>query len=143
MGPNCHFYPKSKIWAPWNLVCEDQVTAANDAEIYNPAPMYFGSHAIVSQAAYICGATHDCDDPAFPLLAYSTTVGPYAWICARAVVAPGVNLGEGTVLGLASLATHDLDPWVIYGGVPATKIRERKRPVDTIQNKEPLDVSGH
>ena len=28
MGPNCHFYPKSKVWAPWNLLCGDQVTAA-------------------------------------------------------------------------------------------------------------------
>ncbi len=27
MGPNCHFYPGSKVWAPWNLICDDQVTA--------------------------------------------------------------------------------------------------------------------
>jgi putative colanic acid biosynthesis acetyltransferase WcaF len=110
MGPNCHFYPSSRVWAPWNLVCADQVTAGDEAEIYNPAPMRFGSHAIVSQGAYICGATHDFNDPAFPLLAYSTTVGPYAWVCARAVVSPGVNLGEGAVLGLASVATRDLEP---------------------------------
>src|SRR5277367_6840022 len=41
LGPNCHFYPGSKVWAPWNLICEDQVTAADEAEIYNPAPMHF------------------------------------------------------------------------------------------------------
>ena len=29
MGPNCHFYPGSKVWAPWNLICDDQVTAGN------------------------------------------------------------------------------------------------------------------
>ncbi len=88
MGPNCHFYPSSRVWAPWNLVCADQVTAGDSAEIYNPAPMYFGSHAIVSQGAYLCGATHDCDVPTFPLLAYSSSIGAYAWICARAVVSP-------------------------------------------------------
>ncbi len=127
MGQNCHFYPGSRIWAPWNLVCADQVTAGDGVEIYNPAPMYFGSHSIVSQNAYLCGATHDCDDPAFPLLAYSTSIGAYAWVCARAVVSPGVNLGEGAVLGLASVATRDLDPWMIYAGVPAARVRERKR----------------
>lgn len=127
MGPNCHFYPSSKIWAPWNLVCADQVTAGEGAEIYNPAPIRFGSHAIVSQGAYICGATHDCDDPAFPLLAYSSTIGAYAWVCARAVVSPGVNLGDGAVLGLASVATRDLDPWIIYGGVHAKMVRKRER----------------
>ncbi len=67
MGPNCHFYPRSKVWAPWNLICVDQVTAGDGAEIYNPAPIRLGSHAILSQDAYLCGATHDYDDPAFPL----------------------------------------------------------------------------
>src|SRR4051812_17599887 len=140
MGRNCHFYPGSKIWAPWNVICEDQVTAGDGAEIYNPAPMFFGSHAIVSQDAYLCGATHDCDDPAFPLLGYSSSLGAYAWVCARAVVSPGVNLGEGAVLGLASVATRDLEPWNIYAGVPAIKIRERKRtgsPRATVEGMNP------
>jgi putative colanic acid biosynthesis acetyltransferase WcaF len=127
MGPNCHFYPESKIWAPWNLLCADHVTAGDGAEIYNPAPIRFGSHAIVSQGAYVCGATHDFEDPAFPLLAYSMQIGPYSWVCARASVGPGVNVGEGAVLGLGSVATHDLDPWGVYAGVPALKIKERQR----------------
>lgn len=126
MGSNCHFYPASRIWAPWNLICADQVTAGDRAEIYNPAPIYFGSHAIVSQDAYICGATHDFNDPAFPLLAYSMTIGSYAWICARASVCPGVNLGDHAVLGLGSVAARDLEPWGVYAGVPAVKIKTRE-----------------
>lgn len=128
MGPNCHFYPKSKVWAPWNLICADQVTAADGAEIYNPAPITFGSHAILSQDAYVCGATHDYDDAAFPLLAYAMEFGAYTWICARASVAPGVNVGEGAILGLGSVATKDLAPWAVYAGTPAIKVKERKRP---------------
>lgn len=127
MGRGCHFYPSSKVWAPWNLVCADQVTAADGAEIYNPAPVTLGSHVILSQDAYVCGATHDYNDPAFPLLAYAMNFGAYAWVCARASVAPGVNLGEGAVLGLGSVATRDLDPWVVYAGVPAVKVRDRNR----------------
>jgi len=127
MGPDCHFYPGSKVWAPWNLICAEQVTAADGAEIYNPAPVTFGSHAILSQDAYICGATHDYDDATFPLLAYAMHFGAYAWICARASVAPGVNVGEGAVLGLGSVATKDLAPWTIYAGSPAARIKERQR----------------
>jgi putative colanic acid biosynthesis acetyltransferase WcaF len=127
VGANCHFYPKSKIWAPWNLTCDDQVTAADGAEIYNPAPMTFGSHAILSQDSYLCGATHDYDDPDFPLIAFAMQVGAYSWICARASLAPGANVGEGAVLGLGSVATHDLDPWTVYAGVPAVKVKERVR----------------
>jgi putative colanic acid biosynthesis acetyltransferase WcaF len=127
MGPNCHFYPRSKVWAPWNLICEDQVTVADGAEIYNPSPMSFGSHAILSQESYLCGATHDYDDPAFPLIAFSMQVGAYSWICARAAVLPGINVGEGAVLGLGAVATHDLEPWAVYAGSPAVKVKNRAR----------------
>jgi putative colanic acid biosynthesis acetyltransferase WcaF len=127
MGSNCHFYPRSKIWAPWNLVCADQVTAGDGAEIYNPAPVTLGSHAILSQDAYLCTATHDYDDPGFPLIAYAMQIGAYAWVCARASVAPGVNVGEGAVLGLGSVATRSLDAWTVYAGVPAVKVKERRR----------------
>ncbi len=127
VGPRCKIYPSSKVWVPWNLVCAADVTVRGGAEIYNPAPIRLGAHAVVSQDAYLCGATHDCDDPVFPYLAYSSSIGAHAWVCARAVVSPGVNLGEGAVLGLASVATRDLDPWTIYAGVPATRVSERRR----------------
>ncbi len=126
IGPDARFYPKARIWAPWNLDCGKLMTVADGAEIYNPAPMRFGDYAIVSQDAYVCGATHDFDDPAFPLLAYAMEIGPRAWICARASVAPGVQVGEGAVLGLGSVATRDLEPWGVYGGIPAVKLRERR-----------------
>ena len=90
--------------------------------------MTLGSHAILSQAAFLCGATHDYDDPAFPLLAFRMFIGDYAWVCARASVAPGVRLGDGAVLGLGSVATRDLEPWYVYAGTPATKIKPRTRP---------------
>lgn len=127
LGPNCHFYPRSKVWAPWNLICEDQVTAGDGAEIYNPAPAWLGSHTILSQEAYLCGATHDYDDPAFPLLAYEIYIGSYTWICARASVGPGVRVAEGAVLGLGSVASRNLEPWTVYAGSPAVKVKERRR----------------
>lgn len=125
MGPNCHFYPKARIWAPWNLVCADQVTAADGVEIYNPAPMHFGSHAIMSQDAYLCGATHDYNSAAFPLIAYEMRFGAYCWVCAHASVGPGVNVGEGAVLGMSAVATRSLEPWTVYAGNPATAVKAR------------------
>jgi putative colanic acid biosynthesis acetyltransferase WcaF len=127
LGPDCHFYPRSKVWAPWNLVCEDRVTLGDDAELYNASRFHLGSHCIVSQGAYICGATHEYNDPAFPLVSFPMKIDAYAWICARAIVHPRVNVGVGAVLGLGSIATHDLEPFGIYAGVPARKIKERLR----------------
>jgi putative colanic acid biosynthesis acetyltransferase WcaF len=127
MGPACHFYPASRIWSPRKLRCADRVTAGDGAEIYNPSLITLGSHAIVSQNAYLCGATHDYEDPAFPLYSMPITLGAYSWVAARACVSPGVTLGEGAILGLASVATRDLEPWSIYAGNPARKIKDRIR----------------
>ena len=127
LGPHCRFYPASRVWAPWNLQCEDTVMVADGSELYNPAPMFLASHAIVSQGAYLCGATHDYNDPKFPVVPFSMRLGRYAWVAARACVSPGINLGDGAILGLASVATKDLEPWSIYAGIPARKVKDRER----------------
>lgn len=128
LGPGCHFYPSGKVWAPWNLECEDCCTLGDEAEIYNPSPIYLESHCIISQQAFICGATHDYNDPEFPMISYGMRLGAYSWICARAAVSPGVNVGAGAVLGLGSVAYDDLEAWTVYNGVPAVKIKMRASP---------------
>jgi len=52
-------------------------------------------------------------------------IGPRAWICARASVQAGVKVGAGAVLALGGVAARDLDPWTVYGGVPARRIKPR------------------
>lgn len=127
LGAHCHVYPGATVWAPWNLVCDDTVGIADGVVIYNAAPVRLGSHCVVSQDAYLCTATHDFDNAAFPMISRPITIGAYAWICARACVCPGVQVGEGAVLGLASIATRDLEAWTVHAGHPARAIRARRR----------------
>jgi putative colanic acid biosynthesis acetyltransferase WcaF len=131
LGPGCHVYPQARIWAPWNLECESVVCIGDEAIVYNPATLRIGSHAIVSQQAYLCGATHDYRDPAFPMTWAPITIGRYAWICARATVQSGVTVGEGAVLGLGSVASRNLEPWTVYAGLPARRIKARPRTDDS------------
>jgi acetyltransferase-like isoleucine patch superfamily enzyme len=42
------------------------------------------------------------------------------------MVLPGVTLGEGCAIGAMSLVMKDVEPWSIYAGIPAKKIKERK-----------------
>lgn len=55
----------------------------------------------------------------------SMTLGAHSWICARASVSPEANVGPGAVLGLGLVATRDLEPWAVYSGVPAVKMKTR------------------
>jgi putative colanic acid biosynthesis acetyltransferase WcaF len=127
IGAGTRIYPKARIWAPWNLECEDVVAIADDAIVYNPAPVRLGSHSIVSEQAYLCCATHDYNDPSFRMIWAPITIERYAWICARACVQMGVTVREGAILGLGAVATSDLAPWSIYVGVPARRVKARPR----------------
>jgi putative colanic acid biosynthesis acetyltransferase WcaF len=127
LGPNSRIYPGARIWAPWNLSCGEWAAIADEAVVYNVAKVCLGAHAVVSQQAYVCTATHDMDDPGFPLIAAPIFIGNHAWVCARACVLPGVSLGEGAVLGLSSIGTKNLEPWQVYAGNPAKRIKQRRR----------------
>jgi putative colanic acid biosynthesis acetyltransferase WcaF len=127
LGRGCRIYPQVTVWAPWNLVCEDVVLVANGVTIYNPERITLRSHCVVSQQAYLCGAGHDIDDPAFPMVSERIELGRYAWICARATVCAGVRVGDGAVLALGGVACRDLEPWTVYAGVPARVVRQRRR----------------
>jgi putative colanic acid biosynthesis acetyltransferase WcaF len=128
IGAHCHVYPGARIWAPWNLEMDDFASLADESVVYNAGKLFMSSHAVVSQQAYICTATHDFDDPAFPMVTAPIRLGRYSWICARACVLPGVTVGDGAVLGLAAVAAKDLEPWQVYAGNPATRVKQRRRP---------------
>ena len=126
IGKQNFIYPDCKIWAPWLLETENTATIGPRVEVYNPGGFYLGHHAILSQDAYICGATHDYNSANFTYLKRRIVIEPYVWICAKAVVLPGVCCGEGSVLAAAAIATRDLDNWSVYAGNPAVKVKSRK-----------------
>ena len=120
-------YPTARIWAPWNLELGAGSILGDRVDCYSVALITIGAGAVVSQDACLCAATHDCDSPAFQLIPKPIVIGPKAWVCARAFIAPGVVLGEGAVAGAAAVVTKDVAAWQIVGGNPAKPIRERSR----------------
>ncbi len=127
IGRHNTIYPDCEIWAPWLLETEDVVAIGPKVEVYNPGGVYLGHHVILSQGAFLCGATHDYDSPDFTYIKRKIVMEPYTWICARAIVLPGVHCGEGSVLGAATVTAQNLDAWTIYAGNPARPVKQRKR----------------
>lgn len=125
IGMSNFIYPDCKIWAPWLLETEDVVTIGPNVEVYNPGGVILKHHAILSQDAYLCGATHNYNVIDFTYIKKPIVVEAYGWVCAKAVVLPGVTLGEGSVLGAASLASKDLNAWSVYAGNPMQYIKDR------------------
>ena len=49
-----------------------------------------------------------------------------AWIGANVTILPGVTIGRCSVIGAGSVVSKDVEPYSIYAGVPARKIRDLK-----------------
>lgn len=96
-----------------------------DVTCYCMDRIELGIHATVSQGAHLCTGTHDVDHADFQLVTMPIVVGANAWIAAEAFVGPGVTVGEGAVLGARAVTFRNLEPWTIYAGNPARKLRRR------------------
>lgn len=127
LSPKARVYPKVSVWYPPNLEMGDHAVIGPGVIVYNMDVIRLGAYAIVSQRAHLCGGTHDPDDANFQLVPKPITIEAKAWVAAEAFVGPGVTVGEGAVLGARGVAVKNLEPWSIYAGNPARKLRDRKR----------------
>ncbi len=118
-------YPRAKVWLPSNLIMGPYACLGNDCECYNVTTITIGEWTTVSQYAYLCGATHDHEQIEFPLIPKPITLGRRVWIAADAFVAPGVTIGDGTVVGARSSVFKDLPAWQICMGSPAKPLKPR------------------
>lgn len=63
------------------------------------------------------------------------SIGKHVIIGAGAIVFPGVNLAEGCSVGAMTLVNRSTDPWGIYLGNPARRIKERKKDLLDLEKK--------
>lgn len=62
-------------------------------------------------------------------------VGRHSIVGSGSIIVPGVNLEEGTAVGALSLLLESTEPWSIYAGIPAKKLRGRSRDMLQMEQK--------
>ncbi|MBI1293197.1 acyltransferase [bacterium] len=55
------------------------------------------------------------------------SIGRHVIIGSGSVVLPGLDIGDGVAIGALSLVKSSCSPFGVYGGVPATRLKERQR----------------
>ncbi len=54
-------------------------------------------------------------------------IGRHCIVGTNSLIFPGVVLGEGSAVGAMSMVLKSTEPWSVYFGAPAKKLRDRKR----------------
>jgi|TARA_B110000908_G_C10202033_1_gene425821 acetyltransferase-like isoleucine patch superfamily enzyme len=93
---------------------------------------------VFSQSDDYSGAT--MTNPTIPAL-YKTQIkkpvciGRHSIVGSGGIVGPGVSLAEGTSVGAGAVVLFPTEPWSIYVGTPAKKLRDRSRQLLQIEKK--------
>lgn len=125
IGQGVVIKPGVQVKFPWKLVVGDHCWIGEGVWIDNLGDVTLGDHVCISQGAYLCTGSHDWAKQEFDLIVKQIVIRDHAWVGACSRVGPGVVIEEGAVLGLGSTATHTLNPWSIYLGVPAKLVKKR------------------
>ena len=71
----------------------------------------------------------------------SVRIGRHVIVGATSVVFPGVNIAEGCSIGAFSMVSKSTEPWGIYTGVPAVRIRDRLQDLLLLEQEYLADES--
>lgn len=119
VGAKVVIKPCVNIKYPWHLAIGENSWIGEKVWIDNLANVTIGQNCCVSQGALLLCGNHDYKKESFDLITGEIMLKDGAWVCAKAIVCPGVTIGEGCVLTAGSVATKNLERDAIYQGNPA------------------------
>lgn len=126
VGKRCLIRRSAHIEIPWHVTIGDDVMLGEQAIVYSLGPIVIGDRTMISPYVHLCGGSHDHRDRRMTLLRVPVTIGSDVWIAADAFIGPGVNVGDGTIVGARSSVFKDLPAWKVCHGNPARVVRERE-----------------
>lgn len=125
MGKGIVIKPGVNIKYPWMLEVGDHSWIGENVWIDNLAPVKIGRNCCISQGGMLLCGNHNYKKDTFDLIVAGITMEDGSWVGARSMVCPGVTLKSHSVLTVDSTATETLEPYGLYKGNPAVRVRER------------------
>jgi maltose O-acetyltransferase len=86
-----------------------------------------GNDVSIGPEASILTLGHDPQSAEFADRGGDVIIGDRVWIAYRAIILPGVTLGDGVVVGAGAVVSRSVDPYCIVAGNPAKVIGERSQ----------------
>jgi putative colanic acid biosynthesis acetyltransferase WcaF len=125
VGARVVLKPRIHVKYPWNLTIGDGTWVGEDVWIDSLAKVTIGADCCLSQGVMIETGNHDWSRPSFDLVLKEVVVEDGAWAAVRSLLVPGARLASHAILGAGSVLSGDTEPYGVYVGVPARKVKER------------------
>jgi len=121
-GKNVKIFHGVEISFGYNLTVEDNCTIHKYVLLDDRGEMIIHEGSSVSDYANVYSHEHDLNDGMI-ITNVATEIGPKARITYHATVLSGVKVGEHGMVGAMGLATKDVEPYHIKGGIPARTLK--------------------
>ena len=125
VGKGVIIKPSVNIKYPWFLHIGNDVWIGESVWIDNLGFVTIGNDVCISQGAFLLTGNHNYKKSLFDLMIGTIIIEDGVWIGAKSTVCPNVTCKSHSVLTVSSVATTDLEPYGIYQGTPAQKIKMR------------------
>jgi len=114
----------------WQLEIGDDVSIASNVLLIARGGIKIGDRSMIGHGSKLVSASHNIPPDRKPIRfsgAYlkEILIGNDVWIGVQSVILPGVTVGEGAIVAAGAVATKDVEPFTVVGGVPARLIRVR------------------
>ncbi len=119
--------PSVEVTYPWKVSIGDHSWIGDGAILYSLSEITIGSHTVISQYCYLCAGSHNHQSLSFDQQGKPISIGSECWLATDVFVAPGISIGDATVVGARSTVLHDLPSAMICYGYPARPVRPRAR----------------
>ncbi len=126
IGAGVVIKPHVNIKYPWNLIIGNHVWIGEDVWIDNLDLVTIDDHACISQGALLLCGNHDYKKATFDLIIGPIHIQEGGWVGAKAIVTQHVVVASHSMIGAGSVVNKSTEPYMIYAGNPAVKVRERK-----------------
>jgi putative colanic acid biosynthesis acetyltransferase WcaF len=126
VGEGVIIKPGVRVKNPWRLSVGNDCWIGEDCWIDNIGDVIISDDVCVSQGAYLCTGNHDWSDTSFGLIVKPIRLERGSWVGARALIAPGVSLGQCAVAAAGSVVQKSVPAFEIHSGNPAAFVRRRK-----------------
>jgi len=119
IGRGVVIHPRVNITFPWRLEVGDHTWLGEEAFILTLDTVSIGSHCCISQRVFLCSGAHDFHSPTFDLKTAPIQVRDHCWIAAQAFLAPGVCVGEHSLVAAGSIVIDEIPAHSLAAGNPA------------------------